>query len=84
MSERAQHLHNQTGNVHLPIEYDIVMSLLSGQFVRRCYSCDSQQRFQKDRQTIVDCIRHFNVFITPMVRNRTQKLVTNQQLVSLS
>lgn len=43
------------------------MSLLSRQFIGGCYSGNSQQRLQKHRQTIVDCIRHLDVLITPTV-----------------
>lgn len=43
------------------------MSLLSRQFIGGCYSGNSQQRLQKHRQTIVDCIRHLDVLITPAV-----------------
>lgn len=41
------------------------MSLFSRQFIGRCYSGDGQQRLQKDRQTVVDCVRHLDVLITP-------------------
>lgn len=68
----------ESDTVNSPVEYDVVMSLLSGQFVGRGYSSDGQQRFQKDRQTIVDGIGYFNIFITPTVKNGASQLVTNQ------
>lgn len=41
---------------NVPVEYDIVVSLLSGQFISRRDSGDGQQRLQEDRQTVIDCI----------------------------
>lgn len=46
----------QPRRVPSPVQYDIVVPLLSGQFVGGCYSGDGQQRLQEDRQTIVDGI----------------------------
>lgn len=48
-----------------PVEYDIVVSLLSGQFISRRDSGDGQQRLQEDRQTVIDSIRHLDFLIAP-------------------
>lgn len=52
-------------SVHSPVQYDVVVSLLSGKFIGRRYSGDGQQRLQKDRQAVVDRVRHLDVLIAP-------------------
>lgn len=73
----------QSAAVSSPVEDDVVMALLSGQFVGGGHSSDGQQRFEKDRQTIVDRIRHFNVFITPATKNRASQVVCFTQHTSV-
>lgn len=48
------------------------MSLLPGQFVGRRHPGDGHEWLQKDRQTVVDRVRHLYVFITPAAKTQVR------------
>ena len=52
-------------DVHSPVTQDVIMTLISSNFISRCNSGNSNQRLEQDSHSVVHCIRYLTIVFSP-------------------
>ena len=68
-------------SVHSPITQDVIMTLISGNPIRRSNSGYSDQRLEQDSHSVVYCIRYLAIVFSPtgMKYNHYKKIPVESQ-----